>query len=85
MSKTKKRLYRSDDRVISGVLGGFAEYFGVEPTIFRLAIVFLVVATGIVPGLITYIAAVLIVPERPPSAREDEGDAVPPQERESAL
>ena len=64
MSDSRKRLYRSDDRVIAGVIGGFAEYFDVEPTIFRLAIVFLVVATGIVPGVITYIVAVLIMPKR---------------------
>lgn len=74
MSDSKKRLYRSDDRVVSGVLGGFAEYFNVEPTIFRLAIVFLVVATGIVPGVITYIVAVMIMPDHPPA------DAVKPEE-----
>lgn len=68
MSEQRKRVYRSNDRVISGVMGGFAEYFGVEPTITRLAIVFLVVATGVVPGVITYIVAIFIMPERPPSS-----------------
>ncbi len=59
--------------MISGVLGGFAEYFDVEPSIFRLAVVFLVVATGIVPGVITYIVAVLIMPKRSDLAGTDAG------------
>lgn len=80
MSTSRKRIYRSDDRVVAGVLGGFAEYFGVEPTVFRLAIVFLIVATGIVPGIATYVVAVLImpkgpdeVPDAPPTARRKTG------------
>lgn len=65
MSTSRRTAYRSDDRVISGVAGGFAEYFDVEPTIMRLAVAFLIIATGIIPGLITYIIAILIMPERP--------------------
>lgn len=65
MSTEPERVYRSDETVVAGVLGGFAEYFDVEPTIFRLAILFLIVATGIVPGLITYLVAILIMPRRP--------------------
>ena len=65
MSTSRKRIYRSEDRIVSGVFGGFAEYFGVEPTIFRLAMVFLIFATGIIPGLLTYFVAVLIMPNGP--------------------
>lgn len=62
MSDTKRMIHRSEDRVIAGVIGGFAAYFGLEPTILRLTAVFLVVATGILPGVITYIVAIFIMP-----------------------
>lgn len=70
-----KRVYRSrKDKVFAGVVGGFAEYFNVNSTILRLATVFVIVATGFVPGIITYFVAALIMPEKPaesPRAKED--------------
>ena len=62
MAATNHSISRSDDRVIAGVLGGFADYFGVQPTILRLAAIFLIVATGLVPGVVTYGAAVVLMP-----------------------
>jgi len=55
-----KRLYRSrTNRIISGVCGGIAEFFEIDPTIVR---VLAVVIPGI--GWVTYvICAVLIPPE----------------------
>lgn len=33
-----KKLYRSDEnKMLAGVCGGIAEYFGVDPTLIRLA------------------------------------------------
>ena len=61
----KKRLYRStDDRMISGVCGGVAEYFDVDPTIVRVLWVFLTLA-GMGLGIILYIIMAVIVPENP--------------------
>lgn len=61
-----KHLYRSDtNKVLAGVLGGLGEYFGVDPVVLRLAFVFLLLATAIVPGVIAYIAAIFIVPVKP--------------------
>lgn len=61
-----KYLYRSEtNKVLAGVLGGLGEYFDVDPVVLRLAFVFLLLATAIVPGVIAYIAAVFIVPRRP--------------------
>lgn len=58
-----KRLYRSrQNSMISGVCGGLAEYFGLDPTLVRLAYVFLSLFTAFFPGLILYIAAMLIIP-----------------------
>lgn len=61
-----KKFYRSkSDRVIAGVIGGLGEYFGVDANILRLIWIFLVIATGIVPGIIAYIVAAITIPEQP--------------------
>jgi len=60
-----KKLYRSkDNRVFAGILGGIGEYLNVDPVVIRVAFVALTVFTGIVPGIIFYIVALLIVPEK---------------------
>ena len=58
----ENRIHKSEDKVIAGVIGGFAEYFDVNVTILRLGYVFATVATGIMPGMITYIVAAVIMP-----------------------
>lgn len=64
MSGEYKRLYRSrDERMISGVCGGIAKYFNVDPTLIRLLFVIFAFAGG--PGLIAYIVLAIIVPEEP--------------------
>lgn len=63
-----KKLYRSKSNVIfAGILGGLGEYFDIDPVILRLLFVLLLLATGIVPGVIVYIAALLIIPHMPQS------------------
>ena len=60
-----KRLYVSKtDRKMFGICGGIGETYDIDPTLVRLGLVFLCIATGIVPLLITYIIAGMIVPER---------------------
>ena len=58
-----KRLYRTDcsDAVICGVCGGIARYFGVDPTVVRLAAALLVFFGGL--SLWVYIIAALIIPK----------------------
>jgi phage shock protein C len=59
-----KRLVRSRrDRKIAGVCGGLGELFNLDPTLVRLAFVFLWIVTGFVPLTIAYIVGWLIVPE----------------------
>ena len=66
-SGTRRRLYRSDDdRIVSGVAGGIAEYFDVDPVIVRIAFVVLTLAGG--AGFIGYIAAWVLLPEHDGSA-----------------
>jgi len=57
-----KKLKRSSNKVIAGVCGGIAEYYGWEPTMTRLGYVLLTFFTGIFPLLIFYIIAALVMP-----------------------
>lgn len=58
-----KRLRRSrSNAMISGVCAGFAEYFGMDPTVVRLLYVALSLFTVFFPGILFYIAAMLIIP-----------------------
>jgi phage shock protein C len=57
-----KRLYRSEsDRIIGGVCGGLGEYFNIDPVIFRVIFVILLLPGGL-PGFIPYIVLWIIVP-----------------------
>lgn len=58
-----KRLRKSNDRIIFGVLGGFAEYFELDPTLVRLIYAFLSV-TVIGAPIILYIIMALVMPNR---------------------
>ncbi len=63
MAKKTKRLYRSKkERMIAGVCGGVAEYANADPTIIRLLWVVGSFFWGL--GIIAYLAAWIIVPER---------------------
>lgn len=62
----QKKLYRSRrQRVLAGVLGGLGEYFSIDPSLLRLAYLVFAVATGIVPAILAYIVAALIIPQKP--------------------
>lgn len=59
-----KRLYRSGkDKVLGGVCGGIAEYFGVDPVLIRLIWVALILAGG--SGVLLYIIAWIVIPRNP--------------------
>lgn len=62
--KTEKRLKRSrSERMLFGVCGGLGKYFGVDPTLIRLAFVFLILLSGIFPGIVIYIIMAIIMPQ----------------------
>ncbi|HHV98271.1 MAG TPA: PspC domain-containing protein [Clostridiaceae bacterium] len=59
----EKRLYRSkSNRVLAGVCGGIAEYFNIDPTIVR--IIWVVIGLTYGAGIIAYIIASIIIPDR---------------------
>ena len=59
-----KRLYRTEgrDATICGVCGGIAEYFGIDPTLVRVATAILIFVGGL--SLWVYIIAAFIVPKK---------------------
>ena len=57
-----KKLHKSNSqKMICGVCGGIAEYFGIDVTIVRLVAVVLGVTGG--SGLLLYFLAAIIMPE----------------------
>jgi phage shock protein PspC (stress-responsive transcriptional regulator) len=57
-----RKLLRSRNRVLGGVLGGIAEYMDVDPTIVRVAYAVLTVFT-VFSGIVLYPILWLIIPE----------------------
>lgn len=56
-----KRLYKStENKMLDGVCGGIAEYFGIDPTLVRLGWVIFCALGG--SGIIAYIIAAIIIP-----------------------
>jgi phage shock protein C len=62
---TSKKLYRSDDRILGGVLAGFADYIYADKTIVRLVYAIISIMSAGFPGLLIYIIAWIIIPPRP--------------------
>lgn len=61
-----RKLYLSRKyKKIFGVCGGIGETYDIDPTLVRLIVVFLCLATGVAPLLLTYLAAWIIVPKKP--------------------
>lgn len=58
-----KRLTRSSDRMIAGVCGGIAEYFGWDPTMLRVLYTLATIFTAF-SGIIVYIVLWIIIPEK---------------------
>lgn len=63
-SEMNKKLYRSvTDKMLGGVCGGIAEYFGIDPVIIRLTFVLAVIFGG--SGILAYIILWIIIPQKP--------------------
>jgi phage shock protein C len=57
----QNKLYRSDkDRILFGVCGGLAKYFGMDSSLMRIIVILLAIVTGGVGALIYLIMAFII-------------------------
>ncbi|HAC2431118.1 TPA_asm: PspC domain-containing protein [Listeria monocytogenes] len=62
-----KKLYKSSSqKMIAGICGGLAEYFGIEVTIIRLLWAGAVLFFG--TGILLYIIAAIIIPKATPES-----------------
>jgi phage shock protein PspC (stress-responsive transcriptional regulator) len=62
-----KRIYLSKtDKKIAGICGGIGEAFDIDPTLLRLAVIFLCFVTAILPVVLTYLIGWLVIPDEPP-------------------
>ena len=60
----EKRLYRSmNNKMIAGVCGGVAEYFGLDPALVRLGWIVFCALGG--SGVLAYIIAAIVIPKAP--------------------
>lgn len=57
-----KRLTKSSDKMVDGVLGGFAEYFEIDPVWIRIGYFIFALATGFWIAFFIYIAGAIIIP-----------------------
>ena len=60
----EKKLYKlKEGQVLDGVCGGIAKYFGLDPTIIRVAWVLFSALGG--SGILAYIICALVIPREP--------------------
>ena len=63
---TPRKLMRSRaDRKIAGLCAGLAQHFDLDVTVVRILAIFLTLASGVCPGVVTYLIAWIIVPSEP--------------------
>ena len=72
MPDVSRPLRRSrTSRMIAGVVGGVAEYFGVDPTLLRVIYVVGSIVSAAFPGAIVYILLWALIPEADGSSASD--------------
>jgi phage shock protein PspC (stress-responsive transcriptional regulator) len=63
----QRKLARSrNDKMIAGVCGGFAEYFGWTPWLVRFVYVLVSLFSAAFPGVIIYLLLWLLMPKQEP-------------------
>jgi phage shock protein PspC (stress-responsive transcriptional regulator) len=61
---TRRPLRRSrHDRMIAGVVGGLAAYFGIDSSMLRIIYVLVSIFSAAFPGILVYIILWLVVPQ----------------------
>jgi phage shock protein C len=72
MHDVSRQLRRSrTNRLIAGVVGGLAEYFGVDPTLMRVVYVVGSIVSAAFPGLLVYFLLWLLIPDAEDRAGPD--------------
>ena len=62
----KRKLRRSRNKIVCGVFGGIAEYFGWDKTVTRIiGTLLIVIPAGIFGGILLYFIAAILIPNAP--------------------
>lgn len=70
-----KKIYRlSRKKKVAGICAGISDMFSLDPTVVRLAFIFVTVITGIWPLVITYLVGWYLIPDKD---QLDDGDVQP--------
>lgn len=64
MNTSRKLVRSSSDKMIAGVCGGIADYFGLDSTLVRVGYVLLSLLSAAFPGLIVYLILAVMMPQR---------------------
>lgn len=64
-TNNNRRLFRTQDRIIAGVCGGLAQFFGLDVSLVRIATLILILFGGL--SLWVYLILWLIIPTAPKS------------------
>ena len=79
-----KHIIRSrKDRIIAGVCGGFADYFGLDPSLIRLAWIFFTLFGG--SGILAYLLAIIVLPDEFSAPYYDHNDVTPQKNDKTIL
>ena len=66
-----KVLYRSQtDCKIAGIFGGLGEVYNIDPNVLRLIAVLVLLASGVMPVLVTYVVAWFLLPDGKPKTEQ---------------
>ncbi|NNF23127.1 MAG: PspC domain-containing protein [Saprospiraceae bacterium] len=60
---TAQKLTRSNDKVIAGVCGGLANYFGWDPALVRVLYLLISIFSAAFPGILVYIVLWIVMPQ----------------------
>ena len=79
-----KHIIRSrKDRIIAGVCGGFADYFGLDSSLIRLAWIFFTLFGG--SGILAYLLAIIVLPDEFSAPYYDHNDVTPQKNDKTIL
>ncbi|PIF02373.1 MAG: hypothetical protein CR996_00375 [Draconibacterium sp.] len=67
-----KKLYRSRNRVIGGVLEGFADYINADVSVIRIVYVIISILSAAFPGILVYVICWAVIPEQPIELNESQ-------------
>jgi phage shock protein C len=65
LPKPKKLMRSRADKKIAGVCAALAQYFNLDVSLVRILSFFITLATGVCPGVVTYLLAWIIIPAEP--------------------